>query len=69
MSLRDEEPHNPKYVTTETCRANRAGDLSTLTAKLEIVEEKIKSFKSQLVIGFTVSTLIIVVVQFLLSFR
>lgn len=51
-----EEPHNPKYVTNALC-----------AARIATIEEKIKSIKTQITIGFTASTLIIAVVQIFLT--
>ncbi len=69
------EKDNP-FMSSETCKAYREGIANELRAvRSEIVEsrrfveEKIKTIKTSIAVGFTVSTLVIAVVQFLLNLQ
>ena len=59
-----EDKDNP-YVSSETCGAFRQGIDQRFVDMQKLVEEKFKTLKTSIVVGFTVSTLIITVVQFI----
>jgi len=65
---------NQHACSSETCEAYREGMANEIRAvRSEIVEsrrfveEKIKAIKTSIAVGFTVSTLVIAVVQFILT--
>ena len=55
------------YVTIETCNAIRDGNIKHLDARIQLLEQKIKSIKAQITIGFTVTFALMTAVQFWLS--
>lgn len=66
--MSEKKKDNPA-VSSETCAAYRQGIDQRFEDTLKLIEEKIKGIKTAIVVGFTVSTLIIAAVQFILSLQ
>lgn len=56
-------------VSMEVCEAYRQGIQKEIQGLRELFEEKIKGIKTNIVVASSVSTVIILIVQFLLSLR
>jgi len=67
MSKKKEK--NPKYVTPEICEAYRKTIQVEIEGLKKYFEEKIKGIKTSILVASSVSTIIIMVVQFLLYLR
>lgn len=56
-------------VSSETCQAHRAGIDQRFEDFGKLIDEKIKGIKTSIIVASSVSTLIIMVVQFILSLQ
>lgn len=63
------DPDNPtKFITVELCTAMMNAHKEAQAANLKYLEEKIKGLERTVVVGFSVSSFLIMVVEFLLRF-